>query len=284
MVAVIARSIQAVWLLCSGFLVSVTYAEQPPMGQYDESECIACHEKESAMLVADWRSDAHGKSDPVVGCVSCHGALHENVASHSRQDKTCTQCHGGPKGAVVHSYSTSKHGVINRIEVKQTDWTKPFKPGNYRVPGCAYCHASGGEHDMGKRLSRDGAENKNNGQARQKMRWVCQHCHGPRFIRELEVNGLQMYELGEMKYREAKTVVQMAQDEFPGEQSERIMILLEVMKKETLKALSLGVAHQSPDYQWWHGHPALDDKLLRIKGELTRIKRKYEEKDETDTP
>jgi len=42
------------------------------------------------------------------------------------------------------------------------------------------------------------------------------------------------------------------------------------MQDETLKALFLGVSHQSPDYHWWHGHPALDGKLLQIKGELNK--------------
>jgi hypothetical protein len=118
--------------------------------------------------------------------------------------------------------------------------------------------------------------------ARRQMGWVCQHCHAPRFVAEQQANGVQMAELGEMKLREAEDVVRIAQDEFPGEQTVRIEELLESMKKKTLKALSLGIAHQSPDYQWWHGHPALDGLLLRIKGELTHLRRSREEKTETD--
>ena len=41
-----------------------------------------------------------------------------------------------------------------------------------------------------------------------------------------------------------------------------------------LRNVYLGIGHQSPDYQWWHGQPALDGDLLRIKdyiGELYRI-------------
>jgi hypothetical protein len=36
----------------------------------------------------------------------------------------------------------------------------------------------------------------------------------------------------------------------------------------------LGVGHQSPDYQWWHGQPALDGDLLRIKGLIAEHERR----------
>jgi hypothetical protein len=34
------------------------------------------------------------------------------------------------------------------------------------------------------------------------------------------------------------------------------------------------VGHQSPDYQWWHGQPALDGDLLRIKGVVAERERR----------
>jgi hypothetical protein len=36
----------------------------------------------------------------------------------------------------------------------------------------------------------------------------------------------------------------------------------------------LGAGHQSPDYQWWHGQPALDGDLLRIKGVIAERERR----------
>jgi len=173
----------------------------------------------------------------------------------------CSQCHGGEKGAVTHSYASSKHGVINRIEARETDWSQPMQGGNYRAPNCAYCHASAGEHRMEKRM------------ARQQMGWLCQQCHAPRFVAEQQANGAQMVELGEMKLREAKRLVEKARQTYSVEQLTSMEQLYHEMKAETMKALRLGIGHQSPDYQWWHGHPALDGKLLRIKGELTRLMR-----------
>lgn len=263
--------IQRLVLLSGCLLITQVLAEALPRGEYTTKECIQCHEKSDEALVTAWRGDAHAQSNPVVGCVDCHGARHENTAKQSRRNQTCIQCHGGKKSMQVRSYLLSKHGVINHIEAKQTDWSKPFEPGNYRAPACAYCHMSGSEHNMGTRLKRK--EIDRNAKSQQQMRWVCQHCHGPRLVQMLESNGMRMYELGEMKLREAGVLVSIAQEEFPGQASVRITTFFEAMKNETLRALSLGIGHQSPDYQWWHGQPALDGKLLRIKGELTRLRR-----------
>jgi len=46
------------------------------------------------------------------------------------------------------------------------------------------------------------------------------------------------------------------------------------MQSLHLKNLYLGIGHQSPDYQWWHGQPALDGDLLRIKGAVGELYRK----------
>ena len=45
------------------------------------------------------------------------------------------------------------------------------------------------------------------------------------------------------------------------------------MQSLHLKNVYLGVGHQSPDYQWWHGQPALDGDLLRIKGTVGELHR-----------
>jgi len=44
--------------------------------------------------------------------------------------------------------------------------------------------------------------------------------------------------------------------------------------REHGRHVRIGVGHQSPDYQWWHGHPALDGDLLRIKGMVSDIERR----------
>jgi len=41
-----------------------------------------------------------------------------------------------------------------------------------------------------------------------------------------------------------------------------------------LKNVRLGVGHQSPDYQWWHGQPALDGDLIRIRDRIAESRRR----------
>ncbi len=43
--------------------------------------------------------------------------------------------------------------------------------------------------------------------------------------------------------------------------------------QQHLNNVYLGVVHQSPDYQWWHGQPALDGDLIKIKGLISDLKR-----------
>jgi hypothetical protein len=47
------------------------------------------------------------------------------------------------------------------------------------------------------------------------------------------------------------------------------------MQERHLNNLYLGIGHQSPDYQWWHGQPALDGDLLRIRGALDELDRSH---------
>jgi hypothetical protein len=262
-------------LLSLLLLSSSVVAAEPISGQFEEGECVACHQPRNPALVEGWRASRHRQNGQPVACTACHGSSHETVAVQARRDAACSQCHGGGKGAVAHSYSSSKHGVINRIEARATDWGQPLQAGNYRAPGCAYCHASGGEHRMENRVVQPAASDaaQPQPQPRREMGWVCQHCHAPRFVAEQQANGVQMAGLGEMKRREAKQLVEQARKMYPSAQLILIEQLYHEMETETLKALRLGIGHQSPDYQWWHGHPALDGKLLRIKGELTRLQR-----------
>lgn len=258
-------------LLSLLLFASSTVLAEPVKGPFEESECVACHQQRNPDLVDGWRESRHRQNGQPVACTACHGTLHETVALEARRGESCSQCHGGEKGAVAHSYSSSKHGVINRIEARTTDWSRPLEGGNYRAPNCAYCHASGGEHRMENRMVESAASDGAQRQARRQMGWVCQHCHAPRFVAEQQANGRQMAEFGEMKLREAKRLVETARQTYSAEQLTSMEQLYHEMEAETMKALRLGIGHQSPDYQWWHGHPALDGKLLRIKGELTRL-------------
>lgn len=45
------------------------------------------------------------------------------------------------------------------------------------------------------------------------------------------------------------------------------------MREIRFDNLVLGVGHQSPDYQWWLGHPAMDGDLVKIKHALDAAQR-----------
>jgi hypothetical protein len=91
-------------------------------------------------------------------------------------------------------------------------------------------------------------------------------------VETLRANGERMIEIGNMKQREALQLLTRARAQFPAaalaEMETHYQHLL-----QHLRNLRLGVAHQSPDYQWWHGHPALDGDLLRLKGAYDELLR-----------
>ena len=256
---------------------SMIMAETIPSGSFDNVACVECHEKQNNELVKAWQVSIHANNEPKAGCVSCHGNSHDGAAVKARQDETCIACHDGEKEPVVHSYITSKHGLILKLEKKEWDWTQPLAQANYRTPGCAYCHMHAGEHNVSSGV-RDAdllqrSEEKIKA-VQDATRSVCQDCHAPRYITRLFENGEKMLAIARMKVREAKSLLSQAREEYSTKELEAVEQQYQKMKMH-LKNVYLGIAHQSPDYQWWYGHPALDGDLLRIKGaisELIRIK------------
>ena len=147
----------------------------------------------------------------------------------------CITCHG-ERSPEVHSYSTSKHGVLLRIGT----------PG--RAPDCVSCH--GERHDP---LDRD------------RLHHGCHQCHSPRYVASLAANGEAMIAVGRLKRREADDLLEQARADFTAEELQDMLTIRARLDAYQYR-LRLGVGHQSPDYQWWHGHPALDGELLRLKG------------------
>jgi hypothetical protein len=231
-----------------------------------DKECIQCHPKQ----LKQWQASTHAKKQPVAGCLACHGGLHSEAASRSRHDRVCVACHGGVEGAVAHSYASSKHGILMRLEESGYDWTKPLASANYRAPGCAYCHLHQGNHDVSAGVRSD-AMNKDQ-TVPDVMRVVCRDCHAPRYTDRLFDNGNALLEIGRKKSREAEMLIQAA-PELGREDQATIQQQLQKMHQH-LQNVRLGAGHQSPDYQWWHGQPALDGDLLRIRGMIDEYRRK----------
>lgn len=249
----------------------IVSAEVPsPITVLDNSACLQCHENQT--LIRDWQDSAHAKASPIVNCVSCHGGLHENIASKARRDENCIACHGGEKAPVVHSYSTSKHGILMKLEKNNYDWNQPFELANYRAPGCAYCHMHRAGHNVSATVRSDLMTNQGVAAVQDEIRAVCQDCHSPRYIASLFSNGEAMLEIGRKKVREAEGLIKLLMSEFSENELEPLMMQVITMRQHLLN-VSLGVGHQSPDYQWWHGQPALDGDLLRIKDSISELRR-----------
>ena len=248
-----------------------------PEGEYKNSACVECHQQQDAELVAAWRDSVHATAEKVVTCVACHGSIHEKAASHARRDASCINCHGGKKVPAVHSYTTSKHGVLTRLEENEWDWEQPLESANYRAPGCAYCHMHSGNHNVGTIIHTWQPEQfvgtDKYSQVRDSMRVVCQDCHAPRYITALFDNGERMLDIGRMKVREAAALMASARDSYSPAMLEDAEKQLLKMKMQHLKNVYLGIAHHSPDYQWWHGQPALDGDLIRIRGVIDQARR-----------
>lgn len=246
-----------------------------PVGNFENKACMECHKKNNPLLIKDWHSSAHANTQPVTDCVACHGKLHQAAASSSRRDSTCIRCHGGKKDPVVHSYTTSKHGVLMQLEKRSYDWNQPLADANYRAPGCSYCHMHKAGHNVSAGIRDDLMDKAAAKKVQEQIRIACLDCHAPRYITRLYENGESMLEIGRKKVREAQSLIERVSVTFSDDELAPARAQL-VKMRQHLTNVYLGVAHQSPDYQWWHGHPALDGDLLRIKGfigELYRIKK-----------
>ena len=262
------RGLFFVWLI--GF-AALSMADVPiPKGPFENSACLECHQQHSAELVAAWQESVHAQTETMASCVDCHGNTHSNAAARARRDEACMDCHGGEASPVIHSYTTSKHGVLVRLEQDGWDWDRPLELANYRAPGCSYCHMHKGNHNVSASVRAwnamdeiDAAEGE---RVQDAMRAVCYDCHSPRYITRLSDNGERMLDIGRMKVQEAAAVIEQAEDKFTGSELAAARQSFVRMQSLHLKNVYLGVGHQSPDYQWWHGQPALDGDLLRIKG------------------
>jgi hypothetical protein len=260
-------------------LVAVPALAAPPAGNFSNRECTGCHARRDATLVGAWRASTHARAEPKADCVACHGGTHDGAAARARRDQTCVGCHEKLDRATVHSYATSKHGTIVKLEASHWDWSRPLQRG-YRAPGCAYCHMQGGEHDTGRSVTSWDPYRSTIGtppdDTVSAQRAMCGQCHAPRYVLEQSETGARMVEIARMKLREAHALAARGRDALAPDDRRTLDTLLAQMQTHA-RNVRLGVGHQSPDYQWWHGHPALDGDLLRIKGVLGDARRPHDQ-------
>lgn len=263
-------------LLCLLPLLA-TASGKAPAGKFSHGECLGCHASRDVELVAAWRTSGHARAAPKADCVACHGITHAGSLRRARRDDACVACHEKTNRAVVHSYTTSKHATIVKLEEREWDWSLPLARGNYRAPGCAYCHLHAGGHDTRAAVTpwqpfQPGAASIPEPVAA-KWQAICGECHAPRYVAEQAATGARMQEIARMKLREARATLTGRQELLTAEDRCELDILLGGMQAHA-RNVGLGIGHQSPDYQWWHGQPALDGDLLRIKGVVAERERR----------
>ncbi len=263
----------ALVILAFFFALPATAEELPP-GDFTDKACVACHEKATAELIGQWRAGVHAPSG--ANCVACHGNRHDGAAARARRNDACIACHGGPKSSVVRSYITSKHGVIAAIEGRQWDYSKPLEEANIRAPTCAYCHLHAGRHGI-RKSGPPGAE-KAREASREALEEACLDCHSPRYVAVLFAAGDRGLDIGRMKVREAEALLDSLAPPPPmpatePEAARELRRRIKTMRVKSLGNLRLGLAHHSPDFQWWYGQAALDGDLLRVKAAALRLRR-----------
>ena len=270
-------------------LVLPVAAEDFDLNQiYQQKQCLECHQKINPDLVNEWLNSGHGeKIKPAADCIKCHGNSHQDALKKSRPDSICINCHGGKKSPLVHSYSTSKHGAIIQMRKNKIDWNKRLKLANYRVPGCSYCHMHDKQHNTKTTIRSKASSITANQVGMEKhsleKQWlekrmqqtvgVCFNCHSLRYIKRLFENGESMLAIAQKKVDEAQQLLDQLTSQYTDKKLTTIRKQFKRMKKH-YHNVYLGIAHQSPDYQWWHGQPALDGDLINIKAMISDLQRR----------
>jgi len=85
-------------------------------------------------------------------------------------------------------------------------------------------------------------------------------------------NGDSMLEIARKKVREANALIKQAEKTFSNKEMAPAEKQFKIMQQH-LRNVDIGIGHQSPDYQWWYGQPALDGDLIRIKDSISELYR-----------
>lgn len=182
----------------------------------DPQVCGACHQTQHAQFLDERRygfpshvlamervmDSKHFVDKPkaeVSACTQCHSVAtkcdschtrHLFSAAEARRPEACITCHSGPPHPDDDSYFASAHGRIYLAEGDDWDWSRPLAQGNYKAPTCAYCHMSGGKHQVAdKTIWKFGLQQVNphtSGNQVRRAQWieVCADCHDADWARQ----------------------------------------------------------------------------------------------------
>lgn len=150
------------------------------------------------------------------------------------ENAQCVACHEGITPGIVTDSRASRHA--------EPESTEPI--------GCPDCH--GNDHQ----------------QLHLPTPRVCGACHAPRYVTEQLAAGTRLTEIARAKVREAEELAARH-----PEGATAVSGHLESIRRH-LANVRLGAGHQSPDFQWWHGQPALDGDLIRLRHTVAHAMRR----------
>ena len=112
-----------------GFLMAAVLLAAPPAQPASTASdaCVACHEKRSPGVVADWKLSRH--SQVAVGCAPASGNAHKTDADASLArlptPDTCNQCHS----TQVDQFKKGKHAAAwAAVKAMPTFHQRPMRP------------------------------------------------------------------------------------------------------------------------------------------------------------
>ncbi|HTP51526.1 MAG TPA: multiheme c-type cytochrome [Anaeromyxobacteraceae bacterium] len=104
-------------------------------------QCVACHEKRSPGVVADWKLSRHAQV--AVACDACHGSAHHTDADFAQAKlptpDTCNQCHS-PQ---VEQFKKGKHSAAWAAMKAMPTFHQQPMAAMEGLKGCGGCHKLG---------------------------------------------------------------------------------------------------------------------------------------------
>jgi hypothetical protein len=209
------------------------------------------------------RREAAARPAPAVDGRRVHGAQPDAQLMRARAILLCWIV-ALPAPASPASTATPARGAqLGAVQARRHRQDRG-RPRARRAPDCAVSRSSKPSSADTQHYSAKRTAGRRPGEAAMES---CRACHSPRYATEQNAAAQRGLAIGEMKQREAEALVEVARKEISGGTGAHRETARHAARRN-LRDLRLGLAHQSPDYQWWLGQAALDGSLLRIKGAL----------------